>query len=86
MFLEEAKKFQVLPLDASVGARMAAARPSLTAGRTEYVYTSHMTGLPQGDAPYRLDTSFTITADIAVPDGDGPGGPPTVIACGHQDI
>jgi arylsulfatase len=73
MFLEEAKKYQVLPLDASVGARVAAARPSLTAGRNEYVYTQPMTGLPQGDAPFLLDTSFTITADITVPEGGAEG-------------
>ena len=40
MFLEEAKKYQVLPLDASVGARVAAPRPSLIAGRDELVYTA----------------------------------------------
>ena len=73
MFLEEAKKYNVLPLDASVGARVAAARPSLTAGRTEYVYTRPMTGLPQGDSPYLLDTSYTITADVTVPEGGAQG-------------
>jgi arylsulfatase A-like enzyme len=73
MFLEEAKKYQVLPLNASVGARVAAARPSLTAGRNELVYTRPMTGLPQGDAPYLLDTSYTITADITVPEGGAEG-------------
>lgn len=73
MFLEDAKKYQVLPLDASVGARVAAQRPSLTAGRTEMVYRRPMTGLPQGDAPYLLDTSYTITADITVPEGGAEG-------------
>ncbi|MFG0294685.1 MAG: sulfatase-like hydrolase/transferase, partial [Maioricimonas sp. JB045] len=73
MFLEEAKKYQVLPLNASVGARVAAQRPSLTAGRNELVYTRPMTGLPQGDAPYLLDTSYTITADITVPEGGAEG-------------
>jgi arylsulfatase len=73
MFLEEAKKYQVLPLNASVGARVAAERPSLTAGRTELVYTRPMTGLPQGDAPYLLDTSYTITADVTVPEGGAEG-------------
>ena len=73
MFLEEARKYQVLPLDASVGARVAAPRPSLTAGRTEYVYTRPMIGLPQGDAPYLLDTSYTITADIIVPEDGAEG-------------
>jgi len=71
--LEEAKKYQVLPLDASVGARVAAARPSVTAGRTELVYTRPMTGIPQGDAPFLLDTSYTITADITVPQGGAEG-------------
>jgi len=73
MFLEEAKKYQVLPLNASVGARVASARPSLTAGLTELVYTTPMTGLPQGDAPYLLNTSYTITADITVPEGGAEG-------------
>ena len=67
MFLEEAKKYNVLPLDASVGARVAAARPSLTAGRTEYVYTRPMTGLPQVIPPTCWMPPRTITADITVP-------------------
>ncbi|CAN5400613.1 arylsulfatase [soil metagenome] len=73
MFLEEARKYQVLPLDASTGARMAAQRPSLTAGLTELVYTRPMTGLPQGDAPYLLNTSYKITAEITVPEGGAEG-------------
>jgi arylsulfatase len=32
-----------------------------------------MTGLPQGDAPYLLNTSYTITADIDVPQGGADG-------------
>ena len=72
-FLEEAKKYQVLPLNASVGARVAAERPSVLAGRSELVYTRPMTGIPQGDAPYLLDTSYTITADITVPEGGAEG-------------
>ena len=73
MFLEEAKKYQVLPLNASVGARVAARRPSVLAGRNTLVYTHEMTGIPQGDAPYLLDTSYTITADITIPEGGAEG-------------
>jgi hypothetical protein len=73
LFLEEAKKYQVLPLNASVGARVAAQRPSVLAGRNELVYTRPMTGIPQGDAPYLLDTSYTVTADITVPKGGAEG-------------
>lgn len=67
MFIAEAKKFQVFPMDASVGARIVAPRPNITAGRTEFVYTLPMTGLPQGDSPFLLNSSYTITADITVP-------------------
>jgi len=73
MFLEEAKKYQVLPMNASMAARIVAQRPSLTAGRDTLVYMRPMTGLPQGDAPYVLDTSYTITANITVPDGGAEG-------------
>ena len=72
-FVEEAKKYQVFPLDASVGARVASPRPSLTAGLSELVYTRPMTGVPQGDAPYLLDTSYTLTADITVPESGADG-------------
>jgi arylsulfatase len=32
-----------------------------------------MTGLPQGDSPMLLDASYTITADITVPEGGAEG-------------
>ena len=47
-FIAEAKKYQVFPLDASVAARIVAPRPNITGGRTEFVYTRPMVGLPQG--------------------------------------
>ncbi len=72
-FLAEAKKYQVLPLDASVAARIVAPRPNITAGRTEFVYTRPMVGLPQGDSPFLLNSSYTITADIDVPQGGAEG-------------
>ncbi len=73
MFIDEAKKYQVFPLDASVAARIVAPRPNITAGRTEFVYTRPMVGLPQGDSPFILDSSYTITADIEVPAGGAEG-------------
>jgi arylsulfatase len=72
-FVEEAKKYQVFPLDASVAGRLVAPRPNITAGRTEFVYTRPMVGLPQGDSPLLLNTSYTITADIEVPQGGAEG-------------
>jgi arylsulfatase A-like enzyme len=73
MFIAEAKKFQVFPMDASVAARIVAPRPNITAGRTEFVYTRPMVGLPQGDSPMLLNASYTITADIEVPQGGAEG-------------
>ncbi len=55
MFIEEAKKYQVFPLDASVAARIVAPRPNITAGRSTFVYKRPMTGLPQGDSPFLLE-------------------------------
>jgi arylsulfatase len=73
MFIEEARKNQVFPLDASVAARIVAPRPNITAGRNEFVYTHPMVGLPQGDSPLLINTSYSITADVTVPDGGAEG-------------
>ncbi len=73
MFIEEAKKYHVFPMDASVAGRLAAPRPNITAGRSEFVYTLPMTGLPQGDSPGILNSSYTITAEIEVPEGGADG-------------
>ncbi len=73
MFVEEAKKYQVFPMDASVAGRLVAPRPNITAGRSEFVYTHPMVGLPQGDSPSILNASYTITADINVPEGGAEG-------------
>jgi arylsulfatase len=73
LFWVEARKYQVLPLDASALTRFVAPRPNITAGRTEFNYTLPVTGIPLGDAPNLLNTSYTITADIDVPAGGAEG-------------
>ena len=72
-FVAEARKHQVFPMDASVAGRIVAPRPNITAGRTEFVYTRPMTGLPQGDSPNILNASYTLTADIEVPQSGAEG-------------
>ncbi len=72
-FVAEAKKYQVFPMNASLVWAIVQPRPSLTAGRSEFVYTRPMTGLPQGDAPSLLNASYTISADIDVPQGGAEG-------------
>jgi len=50
-----------------------APRPNVTAGRTEFNYTVPVIGIPLGDSPGLLNTSYTITADIEVPAGGAEG-------------
>ena len=73
LFLVEATKYNVFPLDNSVLTRAVTPRPSATAGRTLFTYTGQLAGLPVGDAPSILNKSYTITADVEVPQGGGDG-------------
>jgi arylsulfatase len=67
LFMDEARKYQVLPLDNSILARILAPRPSATAGRTEFTYSGEVSGLPSGNAPNLLTRSFSITAEVEIP-------------------
>jgi arylsulfatase len=73
LFMTEAGKYQVLPLDNSVLPRLLAARPSATAGRDIFTYSGELGGLPPSDAPSVLNRSYTITADIEVPQAGAEG-------------
>ena len=73
LFLTEAAKYQVLPLDNSGFSRLLAARPSATAGKTEFTYTGVNEGIPVGNAPDILDKDYTITADVTIPKGGAEG-------------
>jgi arylsulfatase len=72
-FMEEAKKYQVLPLDSSVQTRLLTQRPSLTAGRTQFSWSRPITGIPNGDAPNILNSSYTFNADVEIPQGGAEG-------------
>ena len=73
VFWQEAEKYQVLPIDASVATRVVASRPSINAGRTHFVWSHPLTGTPNGDAPSVLNTSYTITAEVDVPEAGADG-------------
>ncbi|MBA5776155.1 sulfatase-like hydrolase/transferase [Stappia sp. F7233] len=73
IFWQEAAKYQVMPLDASIASRLITPRPSITAGRSEFVWTAPLTGTPNGDAPSVLNASYTFKAEIEVPEGGGDG-------------
>jgi arylsulfatase len=73
LFWVEANKYQVLPLDTSVATRIVAPRPNLAAGRTQFTWSGEITGTPNGDAPFILDSSFNFKADVEIPDGGAEG-------------
>ena len=73
LFLVEATKYNVFPLDNSVLPRLLAPRPSATAGRTVFTYSGEMSGLPESDAPSILNKSYTITAEVEIPQGGAEG-------------
>jgi len=70
---DEIKKYQVLPLDASVASRLVTPRPSLSAGRTEFIFLAPVTGIPIGEAPSLLNTSYSVIAEIEVPEEGAEG-------------
>jgi arylsulfatase len=67
LFLVEASKYNVFPLDNSFSARSATPRPNPTAGKTVFTYSGESSGLPYSDAPNLLGKSYSITAEVEIP-------------------
>jgi len=73
LFLVEASKYDVFPLDNTVIQRAIAPRPSATAGRDLFTYSVPTSGLDPAAAPNILNKSYTITAEVEVPQAGGEG-------------
>jgi arylsulfatase len=73
LFLTEASRNNVFPLDNSMLPRVLTPKPSYIAGRYLFTYTGEISGIPPSNAPNILGRSFTITANIEVPKGGGNG-------------
>ena len=73
VFMTEAGKYQVLPLDNSVLPRLLTPRPSAVAGKTEFTYQGENANIPVGNAPSIMNKDYTITAEITVPKGGAEG-------------
>lgn len=73
IFNQEAEKYNVYPLNNDTFARALAPRPSATAGKTEFTYSGVVAGIPTANAPNYLGKSYTITAEVDVPEGGGDG-------------
>ena len=73
LFLMEATKYNVFPLDNDFLQRVTTPRPSATAGRTLFTYSGELSGLPESSAPNTLNKSYTITAEVEIPQGGAEG-------------
>jgi len=72
-FYAEAKKFDVLPLDNTTLARWNSPRPNLTGGRKVFTYSGELISVPASGAPSILNKSYTITAEVMIPEGGAEG-------------
>ena len=74
LFLEEAAKYHVLPIDNSKVERLDTTnRPSLTRGRNVFTYYPGAVRIPEGAAPDVKNKSFQIAASVEVPAGGAEG-------------
>jgi arylsulfatase A-like enzyme len=72
----EASRHNVLPLDWRAVERLNAelmGRPSLTGDRKSFIYYPGQVGLPNEAAPRILNKSWTLTADVEIPDSGAEG-------------
>jgi arylsulfatase len=73
LFMVEAARHQVLPLDNAGLPRLIAQRPGPAAGRQEFVYRGPGGGLPASAAPSLLNRAYRVVAEIEVPAGGANG-------------
>ena len=76
LFTLEASKYNVFPLDDRVLPRFLGPKPSYTFGRTNYTYSGEITNVPFpgiAGAPRVLNRSYTITAELEIPQGGAEG-------------
>lgn len=76
LFAMEATKYQVFPLDDTRLTRFISHKPSYSADRTLFTYTGELSNVPfpeTGSAPSLLNRSYTITAEVEIPQGGAEG-------------
>ncbi|HVS37692.1 MAG TPA: arylsulfatase [Gemmataceae bacterium] len=74
LFLIEAARHNVLPIDSSFAERAnPALRPGFNTGRTEFTYYPGMIRIPEANAPDIKNKSFHIAAEVELPAGAADG-------------
>lgn len=73
LFIGEAKKYQVFPLDNSTIQRVLTPRPNPAGERNILTYSGTISHVPHAVSPHVLGKSYTITAEIEIPDENAEG-------------
>jgi len=73
IFYAEAEKHDVLPLDNTTLSRWNSPKPNLTGDKTVFTYSGRPISIPNSGAPHILNRSYTITAEVTIPDGGAEG-------------
>jgi arylsulfatase A-like enzyme len=74
LFLSEARKYNVLPLDSSFVERGdPTVRPNPIRGVTDFTYYPGMIRIPENNSPDIKNRSFRIAADVEIPQGGAEG-------------
>jgi arylsulfatase A-like enzyme len=74
LFYAEASRYHVLPIDNSKTTRMGPGiRPSLIEGRTSFTYYDGDTRIPEGSSPETKNRSFSIKAEVEIPQNGANG-------------
>jgi len=80
LFMDEAGKFNVLPLDDRFAERAdPSLKPSHLRGMTHFVYTSGAVRIPERSSPYTKNLHHTIAAEVEIPKGGAEG---VIVCCG----
>jgi arylsulfatase len=76
LFAMQAEKYHVFPLDDRTLPRFMGVKPSYAPGRSEFSYAGEITNVPfagVAGAPNVLNKSYTITAEVEIPQGGAEG-------------
>jgi arylsulfatase len=82
-FLEEAKKYDVLPLDDRMAQRLDARNRLAGEPRTSWTYFGNNVRLPDAVGPLVYPNSHTVTAELVIPDTGAEG---VITCCGGASV
>ena len=80
LFMAEAAKYNVLPLDDRFAERAdPSLRPSHLRGKTHFIYSAGTVRIPERSSPYTKNVHHTLAAEVDIPKGGAEG---VLVCCG----